>query len=348
MLLHPVVRMTRSAAGFALALLTVVLVDLRPRASAAPCEFDNVDRIVAIGDVHGAFERFMEILQTAEIVDRNGRWSGGKTHLVQLGDVLDRGPDSRKAFDLLARLEREAASAGGRVHSLIGNHEVMRLIGDLRYITPGEYAAFATRDSPNVRKEFVESRPPADRERLLGEMPLGMIEMLRAFGPDGSYGSRVRGLNAVVRINGIVFLHGGISPAVSSMSCTEIDETVRRELSTDFQKLRTAPETTLTAREDGPLWYRGLAQEPDSFAPQVDEILAAQRARAIVVAHTVTGSKRILTRFGSKVLLLDTGMQPAYVPDGRASALEIRDRLFTAIYRDGREVLAGASAPAVR
>src|SRR4030095_3195276 len=121
MLLHPVVRMTRSAAGFALALLTVGLVDLRPRAMATPCEFENVDRIVAIGDVHGAFERFMEILQTAEIVDRNGRWSGGKTHLVQLGDVLDRGPDSRKAFDLLARLEREAASAGGRVHSLIGN-----------------------------------------------------------------------------------------------------------------------------------------------------------------------------------------------------------------------------------
>src|SRR5262245_27006560 len=202
------VRMTRLLAGFALALLTVALADLRPHASATPCEFDNVDRIVAIGDVQGAYDRFLEILQTAEIVDKNGRWSGGKTHLVQLGDVLDRGPDSRKAFDLLARLEREAASAGGRVHSLIGNHEVMRLIGDTRYTTPAEYAAFATRDSQDVRKEFIESRPPAERERLLTEMPLGMIEMLRAFGTDGSYGSRLRGLNAVVSINGIVFLHG--------------------------------------------------------------------------------------------------------------------------------------------
>ena len=340
--------MKRRTVSLALALAAALAVHAHPRASGPPCEFEKVDRIVAVGDVHGAYDRFVEILQTAGIVDRDVRWSGGRTHLVQLGDVLDRGPDSRKALDLLKRIEREASGAGGRVHSLIGNHEAMRLLGDLRYVTPGEYAAFATADSENVRRQFFQSATPAERDRGVSETPLGMIEMIRAFGPQGPYGSRLRGLNAVVRINGIVFLHGGISPAVSPLSCMAINDTVRRELSEDWAKTRESPLTSLTAREDGPLWYRGLAQEPDSFEPSVDEILAAQHARAMVVAHTVTPASRVVARFSGKVLLMDTGMQPAYVPDGRASALEIRDGVFTAIYRDGREIVAGARATGAR
>jgi hypothetical protein len=320
--------------------LAAIAAGARPRAAATPCEFDHVDRIVAVGDVHGAYDRFLEILQTAGLVGRNGRWSGGRAHLVQLGDVLDRGPDSRKALNLLARLERDASSAGGRVHSLIGNHEAMRMLGNFQYVTPGEYAAFATRDSEDLRKAVVDSAAPADRERLMSEMPLGMVEMIRAFGPEGQYGQRLRTLNAVVKINGILFLHGGISPATASMSCTVINDTVRRELSEDLEKTRAAPLTSLAGREDGPLWYRGLALEPDSFAPDVDKILAAAQARAIVVAHTPT--HRVTVRFGGKVFLMDTGMQADYVPDGRASALEIRGGVFTAIYRDSREVVAGA------
>ena len=72
------------------------------------CEFDGVDRIVAVGDVHGAYDRFVEILTAAGVIDKRLRWTGGKTHLVQLGDVVDRGPDSRKAIDLLKKLERDA------------------------------------------------------------------------------------------------------------------------------------------------------------------------------------------------------------------------------------------------
>jgi hypothetical protein len=89
------------------------------------------------------------------------------------------------------------------------------------------------------------------------------------------------------------------------------------------------------------LWYRGLAQEPPTFAPRVDEILAQQGARAIVIAHTVVPEGRIVGRFGGKVLQIDTGMQPAYVPTGRASALEIRGDTFTAIYMDRRDALEG-------
>ena len=85
------------------------------------------------------------------------------------------------------------------------------------------------------------------------------------------------------------------------------------------------------------MWYRGLAQEPDTFAPQLTEILSKLRVRAIVVAHTVTPLNRITTRFDGRVIEIDTGMQPAYIPDGRASALEIRGGEATAIYVDRRD-----------
>jgi calcineurin-like phosphoesterase family protein len=311
----------------------------------ATCEFDGVERIVAVGDVHGAYDRFVQILEVAGVIDKRGRWAGGKTHLVQVGDVVDRGPDSRKAIDFLKKLEREASSAGGRVHALLGNHEAMRLMVDMRYVTPGEYAAFTDGQSADLRKNFIEQAPKEDRERLEKELVPGMIEMIRAFGPKGEYGIRLRAQNAVVRINGVVFLHGGISPAVSTMTCGVINETIRRELGPELDKTREAPLTSLTAREDGPLWYRGLAQEPDTFAPQVTEILAAQKAKAIVVAHTVQPKGRIMARFGGQVVMIDTGMQQAYVPDGKASALEIRGQTFTAIYPDGREVISGGSTP---
>ena len=218
------------------------------------------------------------------------------------------------------------------------------MLGDLRYVVPGEYQAFVTLSSDEVRRRFVESARPGEREKLLKETPLGQVEMRVAFGRNGTYGKWMRMLDAVVKINDVLFMHGGISPSVARLSCDDINTTVRRELTGDLDKTRAAPLASLAAREDGPLWYRGLAQEPDAFAPQVDDILMKQKARAIAVAHTVSPDGRIRVRFGGTVLQIDTGMQQAYVQNGRASALEIRGDQFTAIYDDRRDVLGGGAS----
>jgi len=311
----------------------------RVTAAAPSCRIDGVERIVAIGDVHGAYDRFAEILRAAGVVDARLRWAGGRAHLVQMGDVVDRGADSRKSLDLLERLQGEALRAGGAVHPLLGNHEVMRLLGDLRYVVPAEYEAFVTAGSERARNDFVEEAQPSLREQLLKETPLGFAEMRAAFARDGRYGNWLRKLDTVVQINGVLFVHGGISPEIAVMSCDAINTTVRRELNEDLETTRDAPLESLSARENGPLWYRGLVQESDAFASSLDEILAKQQVRAIVVGHTVTPDGRIRTRFGGKVIQLDTGMQPAYVQGGRASALEIRSGVVTAIYTDRRDVL---------
>ena len=335
---------------------TALAAEPRAADSSGPCAIEGVERIVAIGDVHGAYESFVAILKTTGLIDARLRWSGGRAHLVQVGDVLDRGPDSRKALDLLRRLESQAPRADGRVHALLGNHEVMRMLGDLRYVSPGEYAEFRTPGSAALRdklyrpealqalKRSEAAGEPFDekafRERFQENVPLGQVEMRLAFGSEGEYGPWLRQHDAMVRINGVVFLHGGVSPAVASLGCPGANETIHRELTTGMPEVRASPEASLGARADGPLWYRGLAQEDETaFAPQLAEILSKLEARAIVIGHTLAPGERIASRFGGRVFQIDTGMLRSYVPQGRASALEIRDGRFTAIYEDRRDVL---------
>ncbi|MEM9388394.1 MAG: metallophosphoesterase [Pseudomonadota bacterium] len=99
--------------------------------------------MIAFGDVHGDYEALHRLLSFAEVIDGDDRWIAGSKHLVSVGDLLDRGPDSRRVMDLLMGLETQAQAAGGPVHVLIGNHEQMNLTGDLRYVAKEEFAAFA-------------------------------------------------------------------------------------------------------------------------------------------------------------------------------------------------------------
>src|SRR5262249_46343485 len=158
-------------------------------------------------------------LQATGLIDKKEKWIGGRAHLVQTGDIVDRGAGSRKAEDLMLRLQDDAKKAGGMVHPLLGNHEIMRMVGDLRYVSPGEYEAFTSSRSEDIRQELLNR---AAGKITAADVPLGLIEMRMAYSENGRYGKWLRTLNAVEKINGIVFLHGGISPTVAEMSCDVI------------------------------------------------------------------------------------------------------------------------------
>jgi hypothetical protein len=320
--------------------------------SASVCAIETTERIVAIGDVHGAYDRFTAILRAAGVIDGRERWIGGRSLLVQTGDLLDRGPDSRKALDLMRKLEQDAARAGGRVHPLLGNHEVMRMIGDWRYVSAGEIAAFRTADSEELRERAFQAVAAADarrggtrdekslREKFMQDVPLGYIEMQQAFDPRGEYGKWLRSHDAIVRINGIAFVHGGTNLTTASLGCEAINATVRRETAA----VNPSPEAVasmLASSDTGPLWYRGLVEEPESsFGPEVTTILEKLGVRAIVIGHTVAPAGRIRSRFGGRVIQIDTGMlDGTFYPGGAASALEIRGDTVTAIYTDHRDIL---------
>ena len=329
-------------------------------AGASPCAIETTDTVVAIGDIHGAFDNFVAILRSAQVIDNRNKWIGRRTVLVQTGDVLDRGPDSRKAIDLLRQLEQDAQRAGGRVVSLLGNHELMRISSDLRYVSPGEIEAFRNGDSARLRDRVLtalteqaaqtakaEGRvhdAAAYREQVLKELPLGMIELRQAFSPEGVYGRWVRERPAVARINGVLFLHGGISPEIAPLGCEGINAAVSKELaSLPAQK----PGVLLMSASDtGPLWYRGLAlQKEEEVASVLPAILDQMKARAIVIGHT-TVPGRMVARLKGRVVLIDTGMVGGeFYKGGVPSALEWKGAMVSAIYLDRREPL---SAPGLQ
>ena len=111
--------------------------------AASPHDIKTSGRVVAFADVHGAFDDWVALLRELGVVNAQLDWSGGRTHLVSLGDLIDRGPGSRKVVELMMKLDEQADRAGGAVHLALGNHEVMVMTGDLRYVSRVEFAAFA-------------------------------------------------------------------------------------------------------------------------------------------------------------------------------------------------------------
>lgn len=353
----------RSSRSFVL-LAALLLAPTVAAAAEDPCDIGDVARVVAVGDVHGGYDNFVSVLRMAGLVDEKARWSGGEAHLVQTGDLLDRGPDARRVLDLMMRLEKEAQKAGGRVHALLGNHEVMNMLGDLRYVNPEEYKSFRTHRSGELRERFYEQvlRDARERAKTSGEKldedafrkkfekeaPLGFVERTQALSASGEYGRWLRGRSVVARIDGVVFLHGGLTPEVAARGCRAINETVRREITTDLQKTRRDPQATLAAAEDGPLWYRGLAREDEAtLAPMLERVLQAMDARAIVVGHTVTKTGRIQQRLDGRIVMIDAGMSPVY--GGHLAALEVRpEGRMIALYPGSREPITPvpASVPA--
>jgi hypothetical protein len=205
------------------------------------------ETVVAIGDVHGDFDDFVAILQRTGLIDKQNHWTGGKTTFVQVGDLLDRGPKPREVMDLMMALEKEAGQAGGRVVSLLGNHEMMNIMGDLRYVTPVNYASFADGNSEKRQKAAYDEymKWKGSHAALLAELPqpmelteaewmarhpAGFIEQREAFGPKGEYGEWLRGHAAVAEIHGIIFLHGGISPDLAKTKLDAMNNRIRDEI----------------------------------------------------------------------------------------------------------------------
>lgn len=313
-------------------------------------------RIIAIGDLHGDWKAWRAILSAAGLIDAKGSWSGGKTILVQTGDVPDRGPDTLKIIDDLMRLQKEAAKAGGRVVALVGNHEAMNVTGDLRYVDPGEYAAFATKASEKLRQGafnanrdailagYRRTQPDitldAAKALWMKANPPGAIEHRAAWRPDGRIGRWVAGNPAVAMIDGTIFVHGGLSAFYSELSIAEINRRTAAAL-----KAMDESEKAIINDPDGPLWHRRYAMRPKPAptptagpgaipsAPPLEDpsveladVLKAYAAKRMVIAHTPSLAGIVIADEG-RLIRIDTGISLYY--RGKPSFLEIRGDTMT-------------------
>ncbi len=352
--------------------------------SASKVDTNNPDQIgtrpiTVIADVHGDFATMFKLLKKAQIIDDDGNWMAGNRILVSLGDLIDRGPDSRQILDFYMLLEQQAKEAGGAFEMALGNHEVMNIRGDLRYVSKAEFAAFAGDEPKELRKEVYEDylrySKKDDTEESLAKFnklyPPGFFGHINAYAPDGKYGQWLLKKNIILKIQNKLFAHGGFSQElprtnknveeINAQLLQDLEEYSRlwRELidaglfkyyfskyeqrdvaqalvdgkiqSRALKKRSTIKKAkkfvkladSLLFSSFGPTWYRGnMYCHEYSEENTVNEVLNYFNANQIFLGHTPDDSLQVRSRFGGKVIMLDTGMSQAYYK-GNPSVVDI-------------------------
>ena len=304
--------------------------------------FSNVERVVSFGDVHGAYDALVVTLKNAGVIDEEAHWNGGRTHLVSTGDLLDRGAESRRVMDLMMRLEQEALRAGGRVHQLLGNHEVMNLNGDLRYVVEEEYAAFLDMETAAEReswyRHFRDRQPDDSDEEALRRAfdkknPPGFFGHRRALRSDGRYGEWLLSKPFMIVINDVAYAHGGFPEFVAEYGLAGVNGSLKEDIA-GFMRMAES------------LQEMGILSPADRFR-QIPDVLT-KRAEA----GQLTGAA-----LEAAVQLMEFGDSPLHGPEGptwyrgtvACNALVEGDALQAALNKIGAaRVVVGHTSTATR
>ena len=256
-------------------------------------------RLVAVGDLHGDLEATRRVLRLAGAIDAKDKWIGGAMTVVQTGDEIDRGDDDKEILDLVERLKREAKAAGGEFIALCGNHELMNVAQDFRYVTPHGFEEFAAKDPGKV----------------LAEGPRG--GRAAAFKPGSEIARELAERPIVVRVGDTVFVHGGLLPRHLAYGLDKLNDEV------DAWLVGASPSMPAAASaEDSPVWSRVYSTSPTpADCAQLQATLTALGAKRLVMGHTVQ-EKGINSVCEGAAWRIDVGMSKHY--GGAPAALEIR------------------------
>lgn len=261
---------------------------LRMKPSLSASEFTNVETIYVIGDVHGRYNQLINLLQKSKIIDQDLNWIAGDSHIVFLGDLFDRGNDVTKVLWFIYNLEEKALKKYGYVHLVLGNHEIMTMSKDLRYLSAKEAAIAST-----YQVSYADMYHPAN----------------------SFLGSWLISKPAVLKIDNAIFAHGGIID-LNTKSITDFNGDVNRYLQEPvfLDIMAETPDTLSYSRElwnqrysffyspFSPFWYRGYVQS-DTLQVQLNTMLRKYKSKVHVVAHTPL--ETITKRYNGKLLTTD-------------------------------------------
>lgn len=275
-----------------------------------PAVYRDVNRLFAVSDIHGEYEHLVAILKEGGVIDDNLDWKWGNGHLVIVGDIFDRGDKVTECLWLIYRLEQEALAQGGMVHTLLGNHEMMVLRGDDRYI---------------------------HEKYLKGIARKSRIRHQDLYGPDMALGRWLRSKSVALKINEILFVHGGLSPMVvdSGLTLDDLNRTVRSGIDMLSSRLAFTPQVKFLLGSLGPIWYRGYHYEmenryPQTTAADIDRILAHFDVKAVVVGHTEQDS--LIGLYDNRVIAIDVAVDEL----GSLQALLWEDGRFYRLSGNGK------------
>eukprot|EP00284_Hemiselmis_tepida_P002751 CAMPEP_0174951794 /NCGR_PEP_ID=MMETSP1355-20121228/95039_1 /TAXON_ID=464990 /ORGANISM="Hemiselmis tepida, Strain CCMP443" /LENGTH=517 /DNA_ID=CAMNT_0016199471 /DNA_START=211 /DNA_END=1764 /DNA_ORIENTATION=+ len=289
--------------------------------------FPAVDRIVAVGDVHGDVDALRGCLLMAELIDEDDQWIGGDTHFVQIGDILDRGDEEKDCLDLLVDLKPQAKAAGGAVHILLGNHEVMNADLDFRYVTPGAWDMWGEQASGTLLMKMKE------RLKSLG-YPEYMRGRISAFRPGGHVAQQLADMQIAIQIGENVLVHGGLRKKHVEYGVEQINSVTREWL------LHPAGDKpSIIDENDSPVWAR-LYSTPSPTAAstaELDQVLSSLGAQRMIVGHTpqLKGINCAVTDSGKEVWRCDTGMSKGMMKGPQECIEVLRDGTVHVLTWDG-------------
>jgi hypothetical protein len=242
--------------------------------------------VVAIGDLHGDLDAARRALRLAGALGPDDHWVGAQLTVVQTGDTIDRGDHDREVVDLIERLRLEAANAGGALIAMTGNHEVMNVAGDLRYVAHASAAAFE-------------------------------MGRAQAFAPGGPYARLLAQWPVIQQVGDSVFVHGGLLPHHVRYGIDKLN----RETAQWMRGAAALP--ALLMQEDSPIWTR-VYSTPDAPAActELAQVLNALTAKRLVVGHTPQ-PRGINAACDGRVWRIDTGLSHYY--GGPMQVLELTD-----------------------
>ncbi|RZK56678.1 MAG: metallophosphoesterase [Pedobacter sp.] len=242
-------------------------VKLQTKIKNEPVSFKQPDKLLALSDIEGEFEAIRKILLANKVIDEQYNWIFGKGHLVICGDLFDRGSYVAETIWLLYKLEQDAKAKGGYLHTILGNHDIMNLSGDLRYL----------------EKKYLQNA------KLLG------VDYMELYNADTELGRWLRSKNLIEKIGDNLCLHAGVAPEINKLklSLEQInadsrpfyDKAKKRELFTDenIWKLFDGSKSSV-------FWYRGYFSEPKATEAEVNETLSIYKVKRIIVGHTITAT----------------------------------------------------------
>ena len=289
----------------------VPIISLGTKSGSIPASKHELpSKLLAVSDLEGNLPHLIQFLQTHNIIDMNFDWAWGDGHLLFNGDSVDRGEQVTELLWFIRKLQQQANAAGGQVHFVLGNHDVMILADDIRY-THNKYKSVA---------------------ELTG------IPYHELFGETSVLGKWLRNQNSIVQIGPYIFVHAGFSPELhkTGLSLTEINNRIRLAIGPPAWPDRDELATSLAWHSKGPLWYRGYFEKhaekygPKPTAKELQAILDFHKATAIIVGHTVTGNVGYLD--GNKHLI---GIDVHWDTMGEGEGLLITNGVRTRLTYDG-------------
>jgi hypothetical protein len=275
-----------------------------PVEEAFATRFGAAERIVAIGDLHGDLEAARLALRLGGAIDTSDQWIGGDLVVVQTGDILDRGDEEDSVIRLFQRLQEEAKHAGGAIHVLNGNHELMNAYHDFRYVTPDGFADFEGVAVVDAADSLLSSLEPDQRARAA------------AFAPGGPFALVLAQRNTVVIVGSSLFVHGGILPEHVDRGLDSMNDEIRAWLRAE------APQPAWIRGDRSPVWTRLFSREPNvEVCDTLSSVLDRLEVERMVVGHSI--QRTGVTSFcGGRIWCIDVGMATHY--GGRPEVLEIR------------------------